>query len=74
MLALVPVGIALVMALPIVFAVRRLLEEVGALQRAMASFAELAGPVQEARLEAERFARRVPELRERARPSATSAP
>ena len=74
MLALVPVVIAVVMAVPIVLAMRRLAGEVVALRRAMALFAELASPIAELRGEARAVAGRVPELRERARPTATSAP
>ena len=74
MLWAVPVAIGVVLALPVVLGVRRVASEARALQRALASFTELVEPVQEARLEAARFAARVPELRERARPSATSAP
>ena len=74
MLALVPVGIAVLLALPVVLAIRRVAREAVALRRELAVFTELVEPVREARLEAERFRARLPELRERARPSATSAP
>ena len=69
----VPVGIAVVMALPIVQAVRRVSREAAALRRAMASFAELGPAVRELSDEARAAVGRVPELKVRARPTVPPA-
>ena len=74
MLWVVPVGIAVVMAVPIVLGLRRIAADARALQRSLASFAELRAPVSELSVEARAVAARVPELRLRTRPALPPAP
>lgn len=74
MLWVVPVGIAVVMAVPVILGIRRTAAEAAALRRSLGAFAELRGPVEELRSEARAVAARVPELQLRTRPALPPAP
>jgi cytochrome c-type biogenesis protein CcmH/NrfF len=70
----VPVVILIVMALPVVLGLRRVASDARALQRSLASFAELRSPISELSAEARAVASKVPELRLRTRPALPPAP
>jgi hypothetical protein len=59
---------------PVLMALRSAAREAAALRRELGEFVALGEPILELRAEATAVARRLPELQQRARPSATSAP
>lgn len=74
MIWFVPAILAAIAVVPVLLALRSAAREAVALRRELGEFVALREPILELRGEATAVARRLPELQQRARPSATSAP